>query len=93
MIAKQNKENQEQLQTPQLTPEQFEKLSLNLYINTHKNSIITIFRYLKENDININEAVNEVLNKKSGLSRRNRDLLLNTKLEILEQIFNTNETN
>lgn len=93
MIVEQNKENQEQIQetVPKLTPEQIEKLSLSLYVNAHKNSLMTIWQYLDRKKININEAINEVINKTSGLTRRNRELLLDTKLEILEQIFNADE--
>lgn len=92
MKIEQNKEKQEE-QAPEITQEQIEEFAFRFFVHTYKNNWTAILKYINEKNISINDAVNEVLNKQSGLSRKNRDLLESTKLEILEKIFNTNETN
>lgn len=93
MIVDHKKLHPEEREIPELTKEQLDEFALSFFVTTHKNNLTTIWKYINEKNISINDAVNEVLNKQSGLNRKNRDLLEYTKLEILEKIFNADETN
>lgn len=93
MIVDHKKLHPQEQEIPELTKEQMEELGLSFFVATHRNNLTTIWKYINEKNISINDAVNEVLNKQSGLSRKNRDLLEFTKLEVLEKIFNADETN
>lgn len=76
----------EALPKAELTEEQKnDQMMLEIGYNLFKRRIKDIAYYLKEHDINIFKAIEEVKNKKSLLSKSNRDILESIKPEILSQ--------